>query len=175
MFDSSGDSGPPCGVPSVLAVTMPSCIIPASRNRRISFNTRTSRTPPLSASCSSRQRFASGFLQTSSHPDRPCRAANGSPCRVRRGLSPLKKCAPCRAHKEEGRLTPAFLLSASAGCSQPDITSRTSCRPARRSCAVRQTASVSTGCLPPARRLGTARRSDCCRRDERTSRRRRGR
>jgi len=44
MFDSSGDSGPPCGVPSVLALTTPSCIIPAARNRRISFSTRTSST-----------------------------------------------------------------------------------------------------------------------------------
>ncbi len=50
-------------------------------------------TPPLSASCSSRQRFAFGFLQTPSRPGRPCRAANGSPCRVRRGLSPPRRCA----------------------------------------------------------------------------------
>jgi len=57
-------------------------------------------TPPLSASCSSRQRFASGFLQTSSHPDRPCRAANGSPCRVRRGLSSPRRCALPGAQRE---------------------------------------------------------------------------
>src|SRR6267378_2184672 len=48
---------------------------------------------PLSASCSSRQRFASGFLQTPGHPSSPCRAASISPCRVCRGLSPPSECA----------------------------------------------------------------------------------
>ena len=46
MFDSSGDSGPPCGVPSVRGSTNPSLIIPASRYRRISFSTRASLTSP---------------------------------------------------------------------------------------------------------------------------------
>jgi hypothetical protein len=50
-------------------------------------------TPPLSASCSSGQRFAFGFLQIRSHPRHPCRSANSSPCRVSRGLSPPSKCA----------------------------------------------------------------------------------
>src|SRR6185437_4762006 len=45
------------------------------------------------ASCSSRQRFASGFLQTPSRPCIPCLAASTSPCRVCRGLSPLRGCA----------------------------------------------------------------------------------
>jgi len=49
--------------------------------------------PPLSASCSSRQRFASGFLQIPSRPGHPCRAANTSPCRVCRGLPPPRACA----------------------------------------------------------------------------------
>jgi hypothetical protein len=44
MFDNSGDSGPPCGVPSVRGCTNPSRISPASRNRRISFKTRLSLT-----------------------------------------------------------------------------------------------------------------------------------
>jgi len=47
----------------------------------------------LSASCSSGQRFAFGFLQISSHPEHPCRSANSSPCRASRGLSPPSKCA----------------------------------------------------------------------------------
>lgn len=42
MFDSNGDSRPPCGVPSVRAVTGPSCIILAARNRPINFSTRAS-------------------------------------------------------------------------------------------------------------------------------------
>jgi hypothetical protein len=44
MLDNSGDSGPPCGVPSVRASTTPARIIPASKNRRISFSTRASPT-----------------------------------------------------------------------------------------------------------------------------------
>src|SRR5674476_309402 len=47
----------------------------------------------LSASCSSGQRFAFGFLQIRSHPRHPCRSANSSPCRVSRGLSPPSRCA----------------------------------------------------------------------------------
>jgi hypothetical protein len=47
----------------------------------------------VSASCSSGQRFAFGFLQIRSRPRHPCRSANSSPCRVSRGLSPPSKCA----------------------------------------------------------------------------------
>ena len=47
----------------------------------------------VSASCSSGQRFAFGFLQIRSHPRHPCRSANSSPCRASRGLSPPSKCA----------------------------------------------------------------------------------
>ena len=53
-------------------------------------------TPPcrlLSASCSSGQRFAFGFLQIRSRPRHPCRSAISSPCRARRGLPPPSKCA----------------------------------------------------------------------------------
>ena len=49
--------------------------------------------PPLSASCSSGQRFACGFLQIPGHPGHPCRPANTSPCRVCRGLTPPSECA----------------------------------------------------------------------------------
>ena len=47
----------------------------------------------LSASCSSGQRFAFGFLQIRSHPRHPCRSANSSPCRASRGLPPPSECA----------------------------------------------------------------------------------
>ena len=47
----------------------------------------------ISASCSSGQRFAFGFLQIRSRPRHPCRSANSSPCRVSRGLAPPSKCA----------------------------------------------------------------------------------
>ena len=53
-------------------------------------------TPPcrlVSASCSSDQRFAFGFLQISSRPEHPCRSANSSPCRASRGLPPPSECA----------------------------------------------------------------------------------
>src|SRR5262245_36243987 len=43
--------------------------------------------------CSSSQRFAYGFLQIPPRDGHPCRSANNSPCRVRRGLSPLSECA----------------------------------------------------------------------------------
>src|SRR5215471_10901284 len=49
--------------------------------------------PPLSASCSSGQRFAYCFLQIPSRDGHPCRSANTSPCRVWRGLSPPSECA----------------------------------------------------------------------------------
>ena len=49
--------------------------------------------PPLSASCSSSQRFACGFLQIPPRDGHPCRSANTSPCRVCRGLAPPSKCA----------------------------------------------------------------------------------
>ncbi|MDP2880214.1 MAG: hypothetical protein Q8N89_01380 [Azonexus sp.] len=47
----------------------------------------------VSASCSSGQRFASGFLQIRSYPRHSCRSANSSPCRASRGLSPPSECA----------------------------------------------------------------------------------
>jgi hypothetical protein len=39
---SSGESGPPCGVPSTLGPTSPFSITPALRNARMSFNSRLS-------------------------------------------------------------------------------------------------------------------------------------
>jgi hypothetical protein len=47
----------------------------------------------LSASCSSGQRFAFGFLQIHSHLRHPCRSADSSPCRASSGLSPPSLCA----------------------------------------------------------------------------------
>lgn len=44
MLDSSGDNGPPCGVPSVRPVVTPSTINPACRLRRINRKTRLSPT-----------------------------------------------------------------------------------------------------------------------------------
>ena len=49
--------------------------------------------PPLSASCSSGQRFACGFLQIPPRDGHPCRSANTSPCRACRGLAPPSECA----------------------------------------------------------------------------------
>ena len=49
--------------------------------------------PPLSASCSSGQRFAYSFLQIPPRDGHPCRSANTSPCRGCRGLSPPSECA----------------------------------------------------------------------------------
>ena len=48
---------------------------------------------PLSAGCSSDQRFAYGFLRIPPHGGHPCRSANTSPCRVCRGLAPPSECA----------------------------------------------------------------------------------
>ncbi len=63
--------------------------------------------PPLSASCSSGQRFAFGFLQIPPRDGHPCRSANTSPCRVCRGLSPPSKCAlpgaPMKKDREGSR------------------------------------------------------------------------
>jgi len=74
----------------------------------------------ISASCSSRQRFASSFLQIPSRPGHPCRAANISPCRVCRGLSPPSECALPGAQKKAphaggafSRVREAYLLIAS--------------------------------------------------------------
>ena len=57
--------------------------------------------PPLSASCSSGQRFAFGFLQIPPRDGHPCRSANTSPCRVCRGLAPPSKCALPGAHTKK--------------------------------------------------------------------------
>jgi hypothetical protein len=41
-FDSNGESGPPCGVPSSVALTKPFSNTPAFKNARASFSTRVS-------------------------------------------------------------------------------------------------------------------------------------
>jgi len=63
--------------------------------------------PPLSASCSSGQRFAFGFLPIPPRDGHRCRSANTSPCRVCRGLSPPSECALPGAHRKR----PAFQLA----------------------------------------------------------------
>jgi len=52
-------------------------------------------------SCSSRWRFACGFLQTPPRGGRPCRPASTSPCRACRGLEPPSVCALPGAQKKE--------------------------------------------------------------------------
>src|SRR5271157_1911669 len=71
--------------------------------------------PPLSASCSSGQRFAYSFLQIPPHDGHPCRSANTSPCRVCRGLSPPSECALPGAPTQKGawRALPCPLLNTS--------------------------------------------------------------
>src|SRR5260370_33582057 len=67
---------------------------------------------PLSAGCSSEQRFAYGFLRIPPHGGHPCRSANTSPCRVCRGLAPPSECALPGAPKAKGASSsmPPFLL-----------------------------------------------------------------
>src|SRR5690606_1439074 len=48
---------------------------------------------PLSASCTSDQRFACGFFQFPPRDGHPCRPANTSPCRACRELSSPNECA----------------------------------------------------------------------------------
>jgi hypothetical protein len=62
--------------------------------------------PPLSASCSSGQRFAFSFLQIPPRGGHPCCLANTSPCRVGRGLSPPSECALPGAQMKTPRSNP---------------------------------------------------------------------
>ena len=59
--------------------------------------------------CSSGQRFACGFLQIPPRGGHPCRRANGSRCRARRGLQPPSGCALPGAHRVGGGVAPAVL------------------------------------------------------------------
>ena len=64
---------------------------------------------PLSAGCSSEQRFACSFLRIPPRDGHPCCSANTSPCRVCRGLTPPSECALPGAPKKEGSLgSPRF-------------------------------------------------------------------
>jgi len=56
--------------------------------------------PPLSASCSSRQRFASGFLRTSSRPENPCLPLTLPRVGCVEDFH-LQVGAPCRAHQKK--------------------------------------------------------------------------
>src|SRR5258708_4981377 len=58
--------------------------------------------------CSSGQRFACGFLRVPPRGGHPCRPANDSPCRGRKGLSPSSECALPGAHIKKGRLASAL-------------------------------------------------------------------
>ena len=66
---------------------------------------------PLSAGCSSEQRFACSFLQIPPRDGHPCCSANTSPCRVCRGLTPPSECALPGAPKQSGE----------PGCSPPQF------------------------------------------------------
>src|SRR5215469_13340590 len=68
--------------------------------------------PPLSASCSSGQRFAFGFLPIPSRDGHRCRSANTSPCRVCRGLSPPSDCALPGAQTKRRTFLPALFQTA---------------------------------------------------------------
>jgi hypothetical protein len=57
-------------------------------------------TPPTSASCSSRQRFASGFLQIPSRPGHPCLPLTLPRVGCVEDLH-LQVSAPCRAHQKK--------------------------------------------------------------------------
>src|SRR5690606_17924266 len=58
----------------------------------------------VSASCSSGQRFASGFLQICSHPQHPCLQLTLPPAGCVEDFH-LRVGAPCRAHKKKGPTT----------------------------------------------------------------------
>src|SRR5262245_5820005 len=66
--------------------------------------------------CSSCQRFACGFLQIPSRDGHPCRPANDSPCRARRGLSPPSERALPGARIKNPPLT-RWVCSGSRGAS----------------------------------------------------------
>ncbi len=91
--------GTPADLPGYDAPTftlMPVGYTPLCSVQVLGFDDKGRLTPQrrlISASCSSCQRFASGFLQIRSHPRHPCLSANSSPCRASRGLSPPSKCA----------------------------------------------------------------------------------
>jgi hypothetical protein len=91
--------GHPCRSPRVLRTHLHAyaCRIYVARSVQVPGFDDIGRLTPLrrlvSASCSSGQRFAFGFLQIRSHPRHPCRSANTSPCRACRGLPPPSECA----------------------------------------------------------------------------------
>src|ERR1035438_7246218 len=72
--------------------------------------------PPLSASCSSGQRFAYSFLQIPPRDRHPCRSANTSPCRVCRGLSPPSECALPGAPNLREAIGPPFFIARTCQC-----------------------------------------------------------
>jgi hypothetical protein len=78
--------------------------------------------PPLSASCSSRQRFASGFLPTLSHPRRRCLPLTLAHVGCVEDFH-LPVSAPCRAHrKKAGELVLARLYVIETNNMTPNMT-----------------------------------------------------
>ncbi len=71
--------------------------------------------PPLSAACSSGQRFAYSFLQIPPRDRHPCCSANTSPCRVCRGLAPPSECALPGAQTGNARHRAGVLLLKAIG------------------------------------------------------------
>src|SRR4029077_16684666 len=68
--------------------------------------------PPLSACCSSGQRFAFSFLQIPPRGGHPCCSANTFPCRACRGLAPPSECAlPGATTKKVAGHSPGHLTS----------------------------------------------------------------
>jgi hypothetical protein len=116
-LDADSTSGRPPDLPGYDALTFtlmsvgstPRCSVQVSGFASIGLLA-----PPLrlvSASCTSDQRFACGFLQIPPRDGHPCRPANTSPCRACRGLPPPSECALPGAPKEKaGRHTPSGLV-----------------------------------------------------------------
>jgi hypothetical protein len=73
--------------------------------------------------CSSGQRFACGFLRIPPHGGHPCRPANDSPCRVRRGLSPPNERALPGAQQKAADFSAGGFLNQN----RPEIIASRSC------------------------------------------------
>jgi len=93
--------------PSRLYLSDIRCIVPCTY-RALTILAASPQCSASSASCSSGQRFAFGFLQIRSRPRHPCRSANTSPCRACRGLTPPSECALPGAPKKTGRRSARF-------------------------------------------------------------------
>ena len=101
--------GKPTDLPGYCASTFP--LMPAAYTSRLSVQVSDFESiclliqscRLLCGFCSSGQRFACGFLRIPPRGGHPCRPANDSPCRVRKGLSPSSDRALPGAQKSPGR------------------------------------------------------------------------